>query len=235
MAIKGQCAICQHPRVAEITASLNLIGHRPTARKFQVTYSAIDRHKRHLMLEQKLREENQTPRSSRDAIDKLTPQQARFVEGVVVDRKTRRQAALAAGYSDNAARHAGVLMSRPSVRAAFAALLPTPEKCAKRISECLDATKFVEKTRGKPAEVPDFAERRRTAELVLRLRELMPDAANSNLVQVGVQVNVAAEQTGEPNLDLEVARLVAAATDNFNEETIGRLKSLLAVENPAVN
>jgi hypothetical protein len=41
-------AICSHPQAAAITASLDLIGTRKTARQFHVSLPAVNRHKQHV-------------------------------------------------------------------------------------------------------------------------------------------------------------------------------------------
>jgi hypothetical protein len=43
-----RCTICSHPQAAAITASLDLIGPRNTARQFHVSLPAVNRHKQHL-------------------------------------------------------------------------------------------------------------------------------------------------------------------------------------------
>jgi hypothetical protein len=129
-------------------------------------------------------------------------------------------------------------MSRPAIREAFAELLPSAEKIAQRISEGLDATKVeLVKHDGKITareEFVDFTERRRYAELASMFRGLTPEP-RSNVVQVGVQVNVGAEEPVESDLDLEVAKYVSELTNGFDESEISRLKKLLDSERPAVN
>ena len=43
-----RCTICSHPQAAAITASLDLIGTRKTARQFHVSLPAVNRHKQHV-------------------------------------------------------------------------------------------------------------------------------------------------------------------------------------------
>src|SRR5437868_4317962 len=44
-----RCTICHHPQHEEIAVSLFRDGTRATARRFQLSRSALDRHKRHLL------------------------------------------------------------------------------------------------------------------------------------------------------------------------------------------
>jgi hypothetical protein len=43
-----RCTICYHAQVAEINAALSRDGSRPTARQFQISRAALDRHKKHI-------------------------------------------------------------------------------------------------------------------------------------------------------------------------------------------
>jgi hypothetical protein len=44
----GRCSICHHPQHDEINAAIMREGLRSTARQFQVSRAALDRHKKHV-------------------------------------------------------------------------------------------------------------------------------------------------------------------------------------------
>jgi hypothetical protein len=46
--MSGRCSICHHPQHEEINAAFARDGIRSTARQFQVSSSALDRHKKHV-------------------------------------------------------------------------------------------------------------------------------------------------------------------------------------------
>lgn len=79
-------------------------------------------------------------------------------------------------------------------------------------------------------------EMRETLELVARLTGAMPSAGQGTRVAVAVNVT-----TGHPtsslndmDLDVQIAASVAEATDNFNAQTIERMKRLVARNRPAL-
>jgi hypothetical protein len=43
-----RCTICYHAQIEEINAALTRDGSRPTARQFQISRAALDRHKKHI-------------------------------------------------------------------------------------------------------------------------------------------------------------------------------------------
>jgi hypothetical protein len=94
----------------------------------------------------------QRPRKSKkappqtSAKSKLTPRQAKFLQGIA-ELKSQEQAALDAGYSPSVARHAHRILEGTNVRAEFQKILSNwvdPDKVGQRIAEGLDAmeTKF---------------------------------------------------------------------------------------------
>jgi hypothetical protein len=43
-----RCTICYHAQIEEINAALTRDGSRPTARQFQISRAALDRHRKHI-------------------------------------------------------------------------------------------------------------------------------------------------------------------------------------------
>jgi hypothetical protein len=43
-----RCTICYHAQVEDINAAVSRDGSRPTARQFQISRAALDRHKKHI-------------------------------------------------------------------------------------------------------------------------------------------------------------------------------------------
>jgi phage terminase small subunit len=71
----------------------------------------------------------------------LNPRQLRYLEGVL-SGKTKKSAALAAGYSESTARNAAAVIERPLVRLALQEVVRDaipPEKFVQRLVEGLDA------------------------------------------------------------------------------------------------
>lgn len=110
---------------------------------------------------------------------RLTPRQQTLLEGIV-DGKSVTRAALDAGYSPNTANNPGELLDTARMREALGRLLRPLEDVAMRINEGLDAqvTEFA-KFEGRitdKVQCVDFEQRRKYAELNLRLKGLMPGA-----------------------------------------------------------
>ena len=108
--------------------------------------------------------------SSPDLND-LTPRKRKYVKGIV-EGKTKKQAALDAGYAESTAEKAKTHIETPDVRIAFAVLIREAvpaELLAKKIQEGLEAieTKFFQKD-GEVVDSRDviaWSERRQYAEL----------------------------------------------------------------------
>lgn len=104
----------------------------------------------------------------------LSTRQAGYVRGVA-EGKTKKQAALDAGYSLSTAENAAAKIERPSIRVALQEIIRSrlsPEKLVQRISEGLDAeeTKFL-RWKGKVIDVRraiDWAERRKYVEFAAK-------------------------------------------------------------------
>ena len=158
------CSICAHPERQAIEDALfrNNVPFRNVSKQYKVTVSALFRHKEHVS-EQKVR-------TVAGITAELPPKKQRYLEGRVAG-KSKRQAALDAGYSEAMADHPGKIETK-DVRHAFAALMREavpPERIAKAISEGLDAmeTKFFS-SEGSVTDSRDviaWSERRAYAEL----------------------------------------------------------------------
>ena len=127
---------------------------------------------------------------------KVTPRQAKLVEGITKG-KSQRQAALDAGYSERMARHPSELLSASALREAFGRFIAPPEKIARRINEGLDAVEqevIVMGRKGKETiriqELVDYSERRQYAALASRLTGLDPGVKVEHAGQVTTRVLV---------------------------------------------
>jgi hypothetical protein len=158
------CSICSHTERQAIEEALfrNNVPFRNVSKQFKVTVSALFRHKEHVS--------EQQVRTVAEITAELPPKKQRYLGGRVAG-KSKRQAALEAGYSEAMADHPGKIETK-DVRHAFAALMREtvpPERIAKAISEGLDAmeTKFFS-SEGEVKDSRDviaWSERRQYAEL----------------------------------------------------------------------
>lgn len=148
------CTICGHPERPAIDEALfrNNVPFRNVSKQYQVTVSALFRHKQHAPIAEQLNGERkaevteQEVRRGAQLTASLPPKKQAYVEGRIAG-KSKKQAALAAGYSESMASHATDKIETKDVRQAFAALIREtipPERITKAISEGLDAmeTKF---------------------------------------------------------------------------------------------
>jgi hypothetical protein len=160
------CTICLHPERKAIDETLFRDGtsFRNVSKQFGVTASALYRHKQH----------STSPTAeckSALQLEKLPPRKLAYIQGRL-DGKSKKRAALDAGFSPNMAKHAADKIETKDVRAAFARLIREtvpPELIAKAIADGLSATetKFFshEGTVQDKREVPAWSERRQYAEL----------------------------------------------------------------------
>ncbi|MFI5118613.1 MAG: hypothetical protein ACHP8B_18145 [Terriglobales bacterium] len=132
------CSICKHPERAAIDSELfrNGTAFRNIAERFKVAVASLHRHKQHVPVEvqKALRGEKLTA--------ELPPKKQRYIEGVLAG-KSKRQAALDAGFSESMASHATTKIETKDVQVAFAALIREsvpPERISKVIAEGLAAT-----------------------------------------------------------------------------------------------
>jgi hypothetical protein len=108
-----------------------------------------------------------------------SPRQCKYVSGILA-RKSKLQAALDAGYSRSTAENAKQkIESKPAVTTLFREILEAAgiadHLLGTRISEGLDAMTVLRPTKYDGGlTVPNFPERRRTVELVLKLKGLLP-------------------------------------------------------------
>jgi phage terminase small subunit len=139
---------------------------------------------------------------STDPLCNLSVRKRLYVQGLV-DGKTKKQAAIDAGYSPSFARAAGTNIETKDVQQAFRHLLRTripAHKIAKRIAEGLDAveTKFFQKdgvvTDSK--DVVAWSERRQYAELASEFGGYV--ARNQDVSQTNVGIKVIVEHIGSP-------------------------------------
>ena len=118
----------------------------------------------------------------------LTIRQRRFIEGKLQGRSSA-EAARAAGYSASVSRHANRIISEsPHIQAAMSALLDAAgvsnELLAQRMREGLDATVVHHETANSFREVlVDFSERREMVELALRVKGLLVDRHQVQMVK----------------------------------------------------
>ncbi len=155
-----------HPELRAIDEALfrNDSSFRIISEQFGVTKSALFRHKKHSPITERARKLGAE-------LEKLPPKKAAYVRGRI-DGKSKKQAALDAGFSETMAEHAADKIETKDVREIFARFIREmipPEVVAKAIAEGLVATetKFFshEGVVQDQREVPDWSERRQYAEL----------------------------------------------------------------------
>jgi hypothetical protein len=173
------CTVCAHPERLAIDESLfrNNVPFRSVSKQYRVTVSALFRHKQHAPVAEQQNAEGraevteQQVRKGESPVANLPPKKQAYVQGRL-EGKSKRQAALAAGFSEAMADHPAKIETR-DVREAFAALIREtvpPERIAKVLEEGLGAleTRFfshegvVQDTR----DVVAWSERRAYAALV---------------------------------------------------------------------
>jgi hypothetical protein len=157
------CTVCAHPECQAIEDALfrNGISFRNVSKQYQVTVSALFRHKEHV---------SKRLRTAAEATAALPPKKQRYLEARM-EGKSRRAAALTAGYSESMANHPFKIETK-DVREAFAALIRETvpaERIAQVIMEGMGAneTKFFshEGVVQDKREVVAWSERRQYAEL----------------------------------------------------------------------
>ena len=171
-----RCTICQHPQHEEIAVSLFRDGTRATARRFQVSLPALDRHKGHL------------PNTIAKALQ------------------------------------AEVVCEATSLLARVESLMQESEKIA--------AAAKLEKNW--PAATSALREARGCLELLGKLRGELQQPGALHLHK-HAHAHIASQPRNEVEIDLEIARHVAAATADFSAEEIARLKGLLERDGPQSN
>jgi hypothetical protein len=157
------CTICAHPECQAIDDALfrNEISFRNVSKQYQITVSALFRHKEHV---------SERLRTAAEATAALPPKKQRYLESRM-EGKSRRAAALTAGYSESMANHPFKIETK-DVREAFAALIRETvpaERIAQVIMEGMGAneTKFFshEGVVQDSRDVVAWSERRQYAEL----------------------------------------------------------------------
>ena len=117
-----ECSICSNRNKQAIEALIrNKIPLRKVAAEYQVGFTALSRHSRHM--------------SKSDPLA-LPEKKRRYVEARL-EGKSKRQAVIAAGYAPGGATAGKKLEAQPDVRAAFAALVREtvpPERISKVIA-----------------------------------------------------------------------------------------------------
>lgn len=146
-------------------------------------------------------------RKPSDALVGLNLRQRKYVQGVV-DGKTKKHAALEAGYSVSAAENAAAIIEGSDVCAAFEKLIRhnvDPKKIAQRLAEGLDATETkVFQHNGEvtlTCDVVDYEQRRKYIALAAKL--------------------------GGYHVDREEVQFTDVMSDLSDEELIARNKKLL--------
>ena len=123
------CTVCGHPERPAIEEALfrNNVPFRNVSKQYQVTTSALFRHKQHAAqseqqaVERKSLDSERQVRTIAAITADLPPKKQRYLEGRIAG-KTRRAAALEAGYSEAMADHPAKIETK-DVRQAFAALI----------------------------------------------------------------------------------------------------------------
>jgi len=160
------CTVCLHPERKAIDEALfrNKTPFRNVSKQYGVTASALFRHKQHSPIAERVRK-------VAEQMEKLPPRKAAYIRGRL-DGKSKKQAALDAGFSETMAEHAADKIETANVREAFGLLVREmipPEFIAKVIAEGMAATetKFFsqEGVVKDQREVPAWSERRQYAEL----------------------------------------------------------------------
>ena len=161
------CSICSRSDRQAIDEALfrNKIPLRNVSKRYEVTVSALFRHAKHSReAEQRVR--NETERLAAG----LPPKKQAYVRAYL-EGKSKRQAALSAGYSLAMANHPEKIETADvqNVLMAFVRMAIPAERIAEVLNDGLGATKsvFLAKKGGEMEErhVPDFAERRQYAQL----------------------------------------------------------------------
>ena len=160
------CTICAHSERKAIDEALfrNKVPFRNVSKQFGVTASALFRHKQHSPISERVRK-------FAAQLENLPPRKLAYVQGRL-DGKSKKQAALDAGYSQTMAEHAADKIETKDVRDAFARLvreMVPPELIAKTIADGIAATetKFFshEGVVQDQRQVPAWSERRQYVEL----------------------------------------------------------------------
>jgi len=155
------CTVCAHSERGAIDEALfrNTASFRNVAKQYDTTASALFRHKRHSV------------RECAEPLENLSPRKRAYIQGRI-EGKSKRQAALDAGFSESMANHATDKIETRDVREAFTRLvreMVPAEQIAKTIAEGMAATetKFFahEGIVQDHREVPAWSERRQYAEL----------------------------------------------------------------------
>jgi hypothetical protein len=171
-----RCTICHHPHHEEIAVSLFRNGTRATARRFQVSRPALDRHKGHL-------------------------------PGTIVK-----------------AQQAELVCEATSLLTRVESLMQESENIA--------AAAKLEKNW--PAATSALREARGCLELLGKLRGELQQPGALHLHK-HAHAHIASQPRNEVEIDVEIARHVAAATGDFSAEEIARLKGLLERDGPQSN
>jgi len=165
-----RCSVCSHPERKAIDEALfrNRTPLRNVSKQYGVTASALFRHKQHSPISERVRK-------FAARLENLPPKKLAYVQGRL-DGKSKKQAALDAGFSETMANHAADKIETRDVREAFARLvreMVPPEQIAKTIADGMAATetKFFshEGVVQDEREVPAWSERRQYAELAAEL------------------------------------------------------------------
>ncbi len=142
---------------------------------------------------------------------KLSARQRKLLEGLSAGKSTRR-AALDAGYSNYSAGHAAELLDRPALRDALRQMIAPIEMIVQRINEGLDATEIRtlsrmvgSKSKGtgrieiQQLELVHWSERRKYAELAIRLLGLDPSIKHEQEENVSQPMVIQWEVIGCPD------------------------------------
>src|SRR5215469_15778345 len=155
------CTLCLDPERKAIDDALfrNKTPSRNVSKQFGVTASALFRHKKHSPIAKRIDK-------FAEQLETLPPRKVAYIQGRM-DGKSKKQAALDAGFSQTMAEHAADKIETKDVREAFARLIREmvpPELIAKTIADGMAAieTKFFsnEGVVQDSRDVPAWSERR---------------------------------------------------------------------------
>jgi hypothetical protein len=168
------CTVCGHADREAIEDALfrNKIPFRNVSKQYGLTVSTLFRHAKHTPSAKKPNTKQKVLTSAEELTANLPAKKQTYVEGRL-EGKSKRQAALDAGYSTSMADHAAQKIETPDVKEAFAALIRSTisaDEVAQTLRAGLQATEskfFAEKgVVQDQRDVVAWGERRLYAELI---------------------------------------------------------------------
>ena len=173
------CTVCGHPERLAIEDALfrNKIPFRNVSKQFGLTVSTLFRHAKHAPAAKEQESKRVVLKRAEEITANLPPKKQAYIDGRL-EGKSKRQAALSAGYSTSMADHAAQKIETPDVKEAFAALIRSTisaDEVAQTLRAGLQATEskfFAEKGVVQDhRDVIAWGERRLYAELIAEYGE----------------------------------------------------------------